>query len=208
MGIFDDMTALLGRGMDAADKKTQEVRIQSEINRIDASKEKALAELGRAVLTKEGGQPAFASTYAEQVKVIGDLEAQAEALRLQLEGLRSRDNLVGGVAMQAANAAVSGHSCPSCGTPVALESMYCPSCGDNLEVLKRQFRRCPNCNTYHTADASFCERCGTKTVELEIAQKHPIEQPTLAAAEVPTCPQCGHPLKEGASFCGNCGTQV
>ena len=228
MGLFDDMTAILGRGMDAADKKTQEIKLQSELNRMAASKEKALAELGRAVLTQEGADPSFVAAFADQVMAIGDLEAQEEGLKQQLEALRSSGTLVNGAAMQTASAIVQGQACPACGTPVTLEAMFCPGCGDNLAALKAQYRRCPSCNVYYTADSSFCERCGSRTVELEVARvAGPVSQPDYAAVDeaaselqmdellrgpfeagAAVCPNCGEAIKPGNTFCGNCGERL
>ena len=223
------MTALLGKGMDAADKKTQELKLQSELNRLGTSKERALANLGRAVLMQEGSNPTFVSTYADKVKVIGDLEAQEEDLRKRIESLQSSNTLVSGVAMQAANATVQGHACPSCGTPVALESMYCPACGDNLATLKAQFKRCPNCGIYYSADSAFCEKCGSRTEELEIATAASIPtsdgaeegavlsfnglDPNASAAtddldDSKACPNCGASLKPDAAFCSECGSRL
>lgn len=223
------MTALLGKGMDAADKKTQEFRLQSELGRIGSSKEKALAELGRAILAKEGGNSAFVSAFADQIKAIGDFEAQEEALRKRIEALQSSNVLVSGVAMQTANAAVQGHSCPACGSPVALEAMFCPACGDNLAVLKSQFKKCPNCNIYYSDESAFCEKCGSKTVQLEIAHAasapvadsasdangedggapSPLSGDLVAdVAEEGKCPHCGATLRPGAAFCGACGTSL
>lgn len=220
------MTALLGKGMDAADKKTQELKLQSELNRIATSKEKALADLGRAVIVREGSHPSFAATYADQVKAIGDLEAQEEAIRQRLEALQVSDILVSGTALQTATAAVQGHACPACGTPVVLEAMYCPSCGDNLATLKAQFKKCPTCNIYYPQDSAFCEKCGTKTVMLEIAkaitstsEPQKLENEVGQAAPeavriveettpaVNACSFCGAPLKPGAAFCGSCGAR-
>ena len=169
LGLFDDMTVLLGKGMDAADKKSQALKLQSELDRIIASKESVLADLGREVLAREGANPSFVSTHADKIKAIGDFEAQERELRSRIEALQGGGALVSDAAMHAASAVVQGNACPACGNPVALESMYCSRCGDNLAALKARFRMCPRCAVYYPASATFCEGCGGKTVRLQVA---------------------------------------
>lgn len=170
MGVFDDMTALLGKGMNAADKKSQEYRLQNELGRIASLKEKALADLGRAVLLKEGSSSSFAFDYADHIKVIGDLEAQESSIKKQIELLQKNETLVTDSTMQTANAAVQGILCSACGSPVNLEVMYCQNCGDNLAELKSKYKKCATCNVFYPIDCVFCEKCGSKTVELEVAK--------------------------------------
>ena len=228
VGIFDDMTVLLGRGMDAADKRSQLIKIQSELNQIAKSKELALAELGRAVLEQEGSDKLFVSKFAAQVKAVGDLEEREDLLRKRIEDLQTGKTLVSGFAMQTANAAVEGCACPSCGAMVTLDAMYCPSCGDNLATLKENYRICPRCNVYYHSDYAFCETCGSKTEALPLPQSpmsnlesghtsewisgEGVEGVALGTSQgrdegEDSCPSCGALRKPGTAFCGACGNR-
>lgn len=218
------MTVLLGRGMDAADKKTQTIKLQAEMSHLGARKEKALAELGRALLMQEGGNPALMAAFPDQIRAIEDLETQEEALRQRIDALQNSSVLS---AIKTTNTVAQEYSCPACGSSVTLDTMFCPNCGDNLAVLKSQFRRCPNCDTYYPSDALFCEKCGSRTEDLVVAKTPgmPVVQESHvdaeaspnavdsvetsnAATDVQICQKCGAPIVANASFCGKCGSPL
>lgn len=197
MGLFDDFNVLVGRGMNTVDRKSQAFKLQAELNRIANEKEKAFADLGRAVYVREG----MNSTYTEHVQAIANLDSQEANLQQQLAGLqRVNDNRQ------------SRHACPVCGNLVSLDSPHCPICGDNLAALKSQFRRCPNCNSYFSADSFFCEQCGGRTIELEISASAPRRDTNVRddsnVGQRSICPHCGGTIRSGTIFCGNCGQRI
>lgn len=195
MGIMDDMSTLIGRGMNAADKKTQTFRLQADLSQATAAKEQALANLGRAVYASGLSDP----TYADQIREIAQLDAKEAALAQQVMALQ------GG-----AGGAMRSTLCPTCNNPVSLDSPRCPTCGDNLASLKAQYRMCPQCHSYYSADFAFCEMCGVQTVKLPIAalgESHNNKHPGLPAQDS-RCPVCHEMTKPGAVFCGACGTRL
>lgn len=193
MGLFDDMSVLLGRGMNAADRKTQSIKLQSELSRLEPMKESELAKLGRAVLTGEATNSGFIAKYSAHINAIGDIEARQEAVRQQIEALKDESNLVYGTAAQTVNAQPATYTCPACGASVTLDADYCSNCGDNLETLKAQHRQCPVCGTFYPADALFCENDGGRTEDLTVAP------PRLKPSVVPEGAEADSENAEAAS---------
>lgn len=220
MGFFDEMSMLVGRGMDAADRRSQTFRLQGDIDRVVAAKEKAFTELGRMVYAYEGAD----SVYGEQISAIASLEAEEDYLKQQVNAIQ----------MQRFAYEPSGgtqwHVCPACGAQVSLDYVCCTECGDNLAELKSKYKRCPTCNVYYPANNAFCERCGGPTVTLEVMPNRNAEpvpasaltdeasatgagdlqtQDRQANQAAPTiCSVCGAPLKPDALFCGTCGNKI
>ena len=165
MGYFDNMRVMLGKGMNAADRKTQELRLQAELGRIDLSLESAYAALGKVAYSHPSLATQIRQECPGEYNAVTSLLQDEQSLRGRIEDLQRQ-------AMTAVP--VSGPMrqflCMKCGTPVTLDIAYCPTCGDNLSELKAQYRLCPNCNTYHTSDSMFCIQCGSQTVEVPVAQ--------------------------------------
>lgn len=216
MSFLDDMNVLIGGGMNAAARKTQSLRLQAELSKMFTAKEQALTSLGRAVYA--GEEPD--TKYAEQIRVIADLDAQIAALQQQYASLQSN-----------ANGMAQGPMCPRCGNPVSLDAPYCPRCGDNLAIIKSQYRKCPPCGLFYAADSMFCERCGGRTVELGVVAGRGVNttsrpvQPSapnsalanagvntdsssVGAAQTGVCPHCGASVRQGAVHCGTCGNRL
>lgn len=166
MGYFDEMKNMLGRGMNVADRKTQELRLQADLSRISSSLESAYSTLGKALYT----HPAFASQIQRECpgeyNVVASLLKEEQSVRRRIEEVQQQAAMTNLQAYRQAGK----FSCPKCGTFVTLDMAFCPTCGDNLSELKSRYRVCPNCNTYYDSDSVFCVQCGSKTIEVPIAK--------------------------------------
>lgn len=165
MGYFDGMKVMLGRGMNAADRKSQELRLQAELSKIDASFESAYAALGKASYSHPNLSSLLQREYPDEYNAVSALLQQEQDLRGRIEELQRRAMVIAPSSLSQ----TQHFRCAKCGAHVTLDLAYCPSCGDNLSELKSQFRICPNCGTYHPADSVFCMHCGTKTIEIPVA---------------------------------------
>lgn len=182
MSYFDDMKVMLGRGMKAADRKTQELRLQAELSRVGSSLEAAYAALGKVVYShpqlalqvqnecpgEYGGVTSLLKDEQSVMLRIQDLQRQAAASSIASAPRQPRQ-----------------FSCPKCGMHVTLDLSYCPNCGDNLADLKQGYRMCPNCEAYYTADSMFCMECGSKTVEIPVATQVAMQVQASAAGSEP-----------------------
>ena len=175
MSYFDDVKVFLGKGMDAADRKTQELRLQADLNRINANLESAYAALGKVVYS----HPTLAAQVQEdcpgECNGISSLLKEEQDVRTEMDNLRRQATSTADSTSKQAQ-----YPCPKCGSLVTLDLKYCQNCGDNLAELKAQYRMCPTCGTYYATDSSFCMQCGARTVELPVA---PALQPSASNEE-------------------------
>ena len=204
MGLLDNMTDMVSRGMDYADRRSQIMHCQSQLTALDRQKTQLLADLGKAVLLGEGEKPEFAQAYGDRIGAIAQVESQEGAVRQQLEDLRRAETLV--TPQTYRNVLLS---CAGCGAAVSAGASFCPSCGTGMEATRQQYRQCPSCGAYYGTDTAFCERCGTAVVTPSSAggQDRPASD-AAAQPEPPACPRCGTPARAGASFCGECGAPL
>ncbi len=173
MGIFDDVTVLLSKGMDAADKKAQILKAQSDLTRVEKNKIELLAQLGKAVLLAEGSNASFLASYSDVVSHISRLEDEEAATRKRIEDLQRIERLVTESMVQTTGASTQPGSvpmvvCQGCGQRMPVSSRFCSSCGDNLAAGKAQYRLCLSCGIYYPADVVFCEKCGTRVSTIEV----------------------------------------
>ena len=155
--------------MNVADKRTQILRLQAELGRIDQELELAFANFGRSVYAVSGYDSAFTSEHEVQIKTIEQQINRERAVKQQIEELQKS------LAVPFESPVEERYRCLRCGHYVTLDSAYCESCGDNLAELKSKYRLCEICHRYYPADTNFCENCGTKTISIPIAA--PIEAP-------------------------------
>lgn len=165
MGYFDDVKSVFSKGLSITDRKSQELRLQSELNEIRENLVSAYAMLGEAVCSHPSLvakiQQACPGEYEHITSLLRDeQDIQARIDELQRQAVAASTSIPGGQQKL---------SCPMCGMSVTLDISYCPNCGDNLAELKQGYRLCPGCGTYHTADSVFCMFCGSKTVEIPVA---------------------------------------
>ena len=165
MGYFDEMKIMLGKGVNVADRKTQEIRLQAELSRIGSSLESAYSALGKVVYSHPTLAGQVQRECPGEYNGVSSLLKEAQSIREQ----------IGELQRQAAVAAAPSFRqparffCANCGGSVSLDMAYCPFCGDNLSDLKSQYRKCPSCGTYYSTDVIFCVECGSKTVEVPVA---------------------------------------
>lgn len=178
VGLFDDVGSLVGRSLDAADKKAQFVKAQTQLAHIDKKKDGILLELGKSVLLDMGNDSRFVSKYARQLKEIAELESQAAEINRRIKELEAGSaNLVSDRVVQAAVAHIPEVSCPRCNSPINLSDSFCPSCGEGMESIKAELMKCPKCNRVCETSVRFCELCGSKTVPFaEPAQEKPLHE--------------------------------
>lgn len=193
MGLLDDMTIMFGKGMNTVDKKTQTIRAQADLARVNQEIESAYAELGRIVLQGEEGNASFVHAYAAPVEKVRGLEEQTAALTQRIAELSVREEAVPVAPVQAAagvaapaQPSVPMEACPSCGQLMPISTPFCSSCGGSLASVRERYTQCPSCHEYYSADTVFCMACGSKVEPLVAPAAAPaaVQAPASATAVV------------------------
>ncbi len=188
MKIIDDVSELIGKGMNAADKRTQIWRLQSELSQTTKKKNELFEELGLTFFQKESENAEPASEYSELFDQITDLEKKESDLKDQIEQVKNAEPAKDKDADQeAASADEIGNlliTCSSCGSQVDIGSTFCPTCGNDLSSDKAGFKKCPNCNAYYAENVTFCGQCGTRLEDISVvADSDEAEAPKTEESE-------------------------
>lgn len=175
MGLFDDMSSLVGKSLDIADKKAQRLKLQTQLSHIEDKKVEALSELGRIVLVDMGSDPRFLSAYSSQIGVISDLEHQEVYLNEKIESLNNAPAaLVDSARLEEVISSTSTVSCPQCGARVNLADSFCSSCGKDVASIKTEIKKCEACGRAYATEVAFCESCGSPTQPFETVAEEEI----------------------------------
>ncbi len=172
MKIIDDVSVLIGKGMSAADKRTQIWRLQAELSQTTKKKNELFKELGLTFFQKESENAEPASEYSELFDQITELEKKESDINDQIEKVKNAEPAKDKDADQeAASADEIGNlliTCSSCGSQVDIGSAFCPTCGNDLSSDKADFKKCPKCNIYYAEDVAFCGQCGTRLEDISV----------------------------------------
>ncbi len=172
------------------DENTIPLFLKGEVDDLLASKTKALASIGEAMIAMVGRGNLDAGVLA----VLKPLCATVEEIDLKLKAKVAElekaeaDALAARKKKEAADAA---RTCPQCGTMNAEGISFCQECGARLGQPKPG--KCPSCGMDNPPGTRFCGECGTK-----------IPAANVAAA----CSACGASNPPGTRFCSECGAKI
>lgn len=83
-------------------------------------------------------------------------------------------------------------TCPKCGSPVQVNSLFCPNCGSDMRTPEVQTVKCPNCGNAVSATSKYCPNCGK----------------LITSSEEVKCQKCGKVSPAGTKFCPECGVKL
>lgn len=209
MGLLDDLSDGINRGIGSADRALQAGRIKSTISHLSRSRDELLMSLGHHVYSLSRRQPVAIEGVDELFARIRDIEMQIATQQSELDTL-------------SAAPAVATVACASCGAPNPMNAAFCVGCGNRLVVVSTS--KCPHCGGALAEGARFCTRCGS-SVEAPAPQTDvvppappvaaPVEEPVEVPAAEPVvqtttvyCTSCGSAVDSSQAFCPFCGTAM
>lgn len=192
MAFFDDVSVLVGKGMNSVDKKAQTIKLQANLSTVNDSLKKAYIEFGQAVYANERSNSYFASSYSAQIDRISDLEGKAAEIHRQIDEINRAQSVPPSPApVGSGQSGVPTGHCANCGCQVSISYQRCPQCGNNLADLKSRYVWCPSCGAYYPVEDEirFCMNCGHPTEPVPVAE--PLTAPgqtAVPAAEPESAP--------------------
>lgn len=231
MGLLDDLSDGINRGIGSADRALQAGRIKSTISHLSRSRDELLLSLGHHVYAVSRRQPVAVEGVDELFARIREIEMQIATQQSELDTL-------------SAAPAVATVACASCGAPNPMNAAFCVGCGNRLVVVSTT--KCPHCGGGLAEGAKFCTRCGSSVdapaaqAAIETPPAPPVpaepapvaaaaedavpavsEEPAPAAVEEPAsaepaasasviattvyCTSCGSAVDSSQAFCPFCG---
>ena len=166
MGILDNITSSVNKGIAATNRATTTMKLKAQMNDAIKRRQNLAAQLG-------------ASLY-EATKDDEDLRRGREAL---YDGIAACDEEraayqeeIARIESEAQSAAASAAttSCPFCGAKIGAGDMFCSGCGKSMDEIRaagadRQAAPdehtgavCPSCGAPVLEEDIFCMNCGTK----------------------------------------------
>lgn len=167
MGFFDSVTSTFNRGVAAAGRTGDQVRLKGQMNDANKRRQNLAAQLGASLyditkddpnlrLGREALYDGIAAIDAERVQI------QAELDRLEREA-------------QAAQIASTHFACPFCGSQLSATDVFCSGCGKPMAEIQAALSSaqmgtpanwggptCPKCGAAMNVGDMFCMSCGHK----------------------------------------------
>lgn len=209
MGIIDNASYYLGRGIDSADKATRGLKIQAEITKLESQKKDLIQQLGQVVYERSRSNDGVRSIFLQECASVSEIEERVAAFRRQLAELQGGS--------QGSDGGEHGVTCPKCGTVNSTGFAFCVGCGAKMptESVNEGDWACAACGAIYGREIQFCMRCGSPVKcrneqmpgEGSIKPKpvDPEDAVVKTVGDPAVCPACGLPVEADDVFCGECG---
>lgn len=161
MGILDNASYYLGRGIGSADKAAKGLKIQAEVTKLEAQRRDLIQQLGMAVYAKSESCDTVKQLFLDEIGAVLSVDGRMEACRGQLAELQSGSS----VGNYGASAAV----CASCGMQNPVGSAFCMGCGKKLNDARSTDSGwiCSDCGGANSEGTRFCIQCGSPMPQKE-----------------------------------------
>lgn len=206
MGLLDDLSDGINRGIGQADRALQAGRIKSSISSLMKTRDDVLRSLGHHVYGVSRREEIAVEGVGEYLTRLRDIEMQIAQAQSELEAL---------------NATHAGPhvACATCGAANPVGAAFCVGCGNRLVAVASG--TCVHCGGPLAGDAKFCTRCGnvvapavqpvepTPEAVVETAPTDMAGEDQAPAAPTTTatfCTGCGASVQSDLAFCPSCGT--
>lgn len=214
MGILDDMTGAMDRGVAAVGRSTKSAQLKMQLSELAKRRRDAAAVLGESLYEETKANMALRQGREELYDAIAAIDSQSADLNAQIEELEK-------AATMAAETAPAV-KCPRCGTGILEDDMFCCGCGVSAEIARAEAAAkrpaagasgisCPQCGNIIKEGHMFCSGCGMSAEAAREAIPNSgsmVAQPESDVSESPVCPSCGAQIMEGDAFCMTCGAKI
>lgn len=172
MGLFDNVTSALNRGMDAAERTSKSARLKLQMNDLVRERRELAAQLGASLYDAVKNDEELRrgrETLFDSIAYIDERRAsiQNELEQIEAEAIAARE------AADAAAAAAQVLICPNCGTRVMASHAFCTGCGTPVAQIMASAGMyeapevhngpvCVACGAQLEEGDLFCVVCGAK----------------------------------------------
>ena len=198
MGFLDSVQSTFNRGVAAAGRTGDQVRLKGQMNDANKRRQNLAAQLGASLYDLTKDDPKFREGREALYDGIASIDAERANIQAELDRLEQE--------AQAAQIASTRFACPFCGSQLSANDVFCSGCGKPMAEIQAALSKaqtgapanwdgptCPSCGAPMNVGDMFCMNCGHKL-------DAPAEAPAPAPAPEPEPAPVPHPEPEPASM--------
>lgn len=232
MGFLDNVQSTFNRGVAAAGRTTDTVRLKAQMADALKRRQNLAAQLGASLYDLTRDDPTFRAGREALYDGIAAVDAERAQIQSELDRIERE--------AQAAQSAATSVSCPFCGAQLSATDVFCSGCGKpmtEIEAARSAAQQpapavsvdgptCPACGSPMNVGDLFCMNCGHKLdapasmpePEPETAPEpepepapEPESEPEPAPSPEPAPEPIAEPTPEPSTtfaFCPECGAHA
>ncbi len=189
MGFLDSVQSTFNRGVAAAGRTTDSVKLKSQMSDALKRRQNLAAQLGASLYELTKDDPSFRAGREALYDGIAAVDAERAQIQVELDRIERE--------AQAAQNAVMRLTCPFCGAQVGATDMFCAGCGKPMAEIQAALATaapapavpaggptCPACGAPMNVGDLFCMNCGHK-LDAPATAPEPVAVPEAAPAPAP-----------------------
>ena len=187
MGFLDSMQSTFNRGVAAAGRTTDSVKLKAQMTDALKRRQSFAAQLGASLYDLTKNDPSFRAGREAIYDGIAAIDAERAQIQAELDRIERES--------QAAQSAATHFACPFCGVQISATDVFCSGCGKPMAEIQAALSaaqvaapanwagpKCPVCGAPMNEGDLFCMNCGNK---LDAPATAPAPEPAPAPVPEP-----------------------
>lgn len=167
MGFFDSVQSTFNRGVAAAGRTSDQVRLKGQMSDANRRRQNLAAQLGASLYELTRNDPRFRAGREALFDGIAAIDAERMQIQAELDRIEREAH--------AAQIASTHFACPFCGSQVGASDVFCSGCGRPMTEIQAALSAsqggapanwngpvCPSCGSPMNVGDLFCMSCGYK----------------------------------------------
>lgn len=208
MGFFDSVQSTFNRGVAAAGRTSDQVRLKGQMSDANRRRQNLAAQLGASLYELTRNDPRFRAGREALFDGIAAIDAERMQIQAELDRIEREAH--------AAQIASTHFACPFCGSQVGASDVFCSGCGRPMTEIQAALSAsqggapanwngpvCPSCGSPMNVGDLFCMSCGNKLDAPAVAptpepayEPAPAPEPGPAPAPEPESAPAAEPMPE------------
>ena len=154
MGFFDSVQSTFNRGVAAAGRTSDQVRLKGQMSDANRRRQNLAAQLGASLYELTRNDPRFRAGREALYDGIASIDAERTQIQAELDRIEREAH--------AAQIASTHFACPFCGSQVGASDVFCSGCGRPMTEIQAALSAsqggapanwngpvCPSCGAQH-----------------------------------------------------------
>lgn len=167
MGFFDSVQSTFNRGVAAAGRTSDQVKLKGQMSDANRRRQNLAAQLGASLYELTRNDPRFRAGREALFDGIAAIDAERMQIQAELDRIEREAH--------AAQVASTHFACPFCGSQVGASDVFCSGCGRPMTEIQAALSAsqggapanwngpvCPSCGSPMNVGDLFCMSCGYK----------------------------------------------